>query len=336
MPDQPLKVWPGRSYPLVRSWSGAGTNFALFSENATKVELCLFDSVDAEKESHRIPLPLHTDQVWHGFFPDVLPGQLYGFRVHGPWEPKIGHRFNAAKVLLDPYAKSIRRELRWDDSLFGYEVGNKDLDLKKDERDSAAFCPLAEVVDPAFTWGNDRARCTPWHKTFIYECHVKGLTKLHPLIPEKLQGTYAGLGTEPVINHLLDLGVTAVELLPIHYFLKDRHLVEKGLTNYWGYNTLNYFAPEPTYNSTGNSLGSVQEFKLMVAAMHAAGIEVILDVVYNHTAEGNQMGPTLSFRGIDNASYYRLSPEDPLSHGFHRLRQHAQYDSSTRVAAHHG
>jgi len=304
-----IRVWPGSSYPLGATWTGAGVNFAIFSENATKIELCLFDSADSPTESARIPLPRHTDQVWHGFFPDLQPGQLYGYRVHGPWEPTKGHRFNANKIMLDPYAKIIGRELRWDDSLFGYKVGGSELDLGFDERDSAAFCPLAAIADPAFTWGDDRPPRTPWHKTFIYECHVKGMTKLHPLVPEPLRGTYAALASEPVLNHLQSLGVTAVELLPIHHFLQDRHLIEKGLTNYWGYNTLNYFAPEPRYDAPGNTLSPIQEFKMMVAGLHKAGIEVILDVVYNHTAEGNQLGPTLSFRGIDNASYYRLAPD---------------------------
>ena len=304
-----MKVWPGKSYPLGATWTGSGVNFALFSENATKVELCLFDSPDAEKESHRIALPRHTDQVWHGFFPDLLPGQLYGFRVHGAWDPAHGQRFNANKVVLDPYAKFIGRELRWDDALFGYRLGGEEADLTLDDRDSAAYCPLAAVTDTAFTWGDDRAPRTPWHKTLIYECHVKGLTKLHPLVPEALRGTYAGLATEPVIEHLLDLGITAVEIMPVHHFLKDRHLVEKGLTNYWGYNTQGFFAPEPAYSSPHHSLGPVHEFKMMVAGLHAAGIEVILDVVYNHTAEGNHLGPTVSFRGIDNSSYYRLAED---------------------------
>jgi isoamylase len=304
-----IRVWPGSSYPLGATWTGAGVNFAIFSENATKIDLCLFDSADSQAESARIPLPRHTDQVWHGFFPDMQPGQLYGYRVHGPWEPTQGHRFNSNKIVLDPYAKIIGRELRWDDSLFGYKVGGNELDLAFDDRDNAAFCPLAAIADPAFTWGDDRPPRTPWHKTFIYECHVKGMTKLHPLVPEPLRGTYAALASEPVLNHLQSLGVTAVELLPIHHFLQDRHLIEKGLANYWGYNTLNYFAPEPGYDAPTNALSPIQEFKMMVAGLHKAGIEVILDVVYNHTAEGNQMGPTLSFRGIDNASYYRLAPD---------------------------
>jgi glycogen operon protein len=286
-------------------------NFALFSEHASRVELCLFDSAEDTKEAHRITLPEQTDQVWHGYFPDLLPEQLYGYRVYGPFEPAKGHRFNPAKVVLDPYAKAIGRDVRWDDSLFGYPLGNPDQDLASDGRDSAAFAPLAVVLDTAFTWGDDRPPRIPWHKTFIYELHIRGLTLRHPAVPEKLRGTYAGVATEPVIQHLKDLGVTAVELMPVHHYLQDRHLVEKGLTNYWGYNTLAYFAPELRYASAQDSRQSVQQFKMMVRALHAAGIEVILDVVYNHTAEGNQMGPTLSWRGIDNASYYRLSPKDP-------------------------
>ncbi len=302
-----LRVWPGRSYPLGATWDGAGVNFALFSENATKVELCLFDSPDAPKEAHRIELTEQTDQVWHCYLPDVLPGQLYGYRVHGPYEPAKGHRFNPNKVLLDPYAKLIGRDVRWDDALFGYKIGQDDLSF--DERDSAAFAPLAAVVDTAFTWGDDRPPRTPWHKTLIYELHVKGFTMRHPGVPENLRGTYAGLASDAAVRHLLDLNVTAVELLPVHHHLNDRHLLEKGLTNYWGYNTLAFFAPQFTYDSPNNNLSPVHEFKMMVRALHAAGIEVILDVVYNHTAEGNQMGPTLSWRGVDNAAYYRLAPD---------------------------
>jgi isoamylase len=304
-----MRVWPGRPYPLGTTWDGAGTNFALFAEHATKVELCLFDTPDSTKESHRIAMPEQTDQVWHCYLPDIVPGQLYGYRVHGPYEPKYGHRFNPNKVVLDPYAKLIGRNVRWDDSLFGYKIGEDDLSF--DDRDSAAFAPLALVLDPAFTWGDDRPPRTPWHKTLIYEAHVKGFTMRHPGVPENLRGSYAGFGSEAVIQHLLDLGITAVELLPVHHHLDDRHLTDNGRTNYWGYNTLSFFAPELTYDSPSNALNSVQEFKSMVRAMHAAGIEVILDVVYNHTAEGNQMGATLSWRGVDNASYYRLSPEDP-------------------------
>jgi glycogen operon protein len=286
-------------------------NFALYAENAEKVELCLFDTADSTKESCRIELPENTDMVWHAYLPDCAPGQLYGYRVYGPYEPAKGHRFNPNKVLLDPYALSIGRPLKWDDSLFGYKLGDKDTDLTFDDRDSAAHAALAAVIDPAFTWGDDRPPRTPMHNSLIYEMHVKGFTMLHPDIPEKLRGSYAGLGTEPVIKHLLSLGVTAVELLPVHHHVDDRTLTEKGLVNYWGYNTLGFFAPEPRFDAEAFPLDAVGEFKTMVRNLHAAGIEVILDVVYNHTAEGNQNGPTLSFRGIDNAAYYRLSPEDP-------------------------
>ncbi len=303
-----MRIWPGRPYPLGATWDGAGVNFALFSEHATKVELCLFDSEDSQKESQKIELHEQTDQVWHCYLPDCLPGQLYGYRVHGPYEPQNGHRFNPNKVLLDPYAKLIGRDVRWDDSLFGYTIGTDDTTF--DARDSAPYAPLAAVVDTAFTWGDDRPPRTPWHKTLIYEMHVKGFTKLHPEIPEPIRGSYAALATDAVIKHLLDLNVTAIELLPVHHHLNDRHLIENGLGNYWGYNTLSYFAPQAGFDAPNNSLSPVHEFKMMVRAMHAAGIEVILDVVYNHTAEGNQMGPTLSWKGIDNAAYYRLSPED--------------------------
>ena len=304
------RVWPGRAYPLGATWDGKGVNFALYAENATKVELCLFDTVDSERESARIAMPEQTEQVWHVYLPEIVPGQLYGYRVHGPYEPQQGHRFNPNKVLLDPYAKAIGRRVRWDDSLFGYSIGDEAADLSFSDHDSAPFAPLALVVDPAFTWGDDRPPRTPMHRTLIYEMHVRGFTMLHPDIPEGLRGTYAGLASEPAVSYLRDLGVTAVELLPVHHHLDDRHLVDIGLSNYWGYNTLGFFAPEPLYDSPAYALGPVHEFKMMVRNLHAAGIEVILDVVYNHTAEGNQMGPTLSFRGIDNAAYYRLSPEN--------------------------
>jgi isoamylase len=306
-----MRVWPGRPYPLGATWDGAGVNFAIFAEHASKVELCLFDSVDATGETQRLPFRHQTDFVWHAYLPEVLPGQLYGYRVYGPHEPAKGHRFNPKKLLLDPYAKSIGRGLRWDDAVFGYKVGDPTKDLSFDQRDSAAFAPLAVVIDTSFTWGDDRPLRTPWHKTFIYELHVKGFTQLNPLVPEKLRGSYAGLASESAIKHLQDLGVTAVELLPVHHFLNDRHLAEKGRTNYWGYNSLGFFAPEPRYVATSIPQDAVQQFKMMVRAMHAAGIEVILDVVYNHTSEGNEMGPTLSLRGVDNAAYYRLSPQDP-------------------------
>jgi len=304
-----MRVWPGRGYPLGATWDGAGVNFALFSEHATKVELCLFDDAAAKQEAQRIRVKHHTDQVWHAYLPDVLPGQLYGYRVHGPYAPEEGHRFNHNKILLDPYAKSIGRTLEWGDALFGYKVGHEKKDLSFDERDNAALAPLARVVDPAFTWGGDRPLRTPWHKTLIYELHVKGFTKLHPDVPEPLRGTYAGLASEAGIKHLQELGVTAVELLPIHHFINERHLVEKGLLNYWGYSSLGYFAPEPRYAAANMEQDAVQQFKLMVRALHAAGIEVILDVVYNHTAEGSELGPTLSWRGIDNKAYYRLAKD---------------------------
>jgi isoamylase len=305
-----MKVWPGKPYPLGATWDGKGVNFGIFSEHATKVELCLFDSIEDSRPAQCIKLPEYTDQVWHAYFPEILPGQLYGYRVHGPYEPSKGHRFNPNKIVLDPYAKSIGRDVRWSDEVFAYRMGDPDADLSFDERDSAAYAPLAVVIDPAFTWGEDRHPRTPWHKTIIYELHVKGFTKLHPEVSEKLRGTYAGLASDIVVNHLLKLGVTAVELLPVHHFLNDRHLIERGLTNYWGYNSLNYFAPESRYCAPIPQ-DAVHQFKMMVGAFHAAGIEVILDVVYNHTAEGNHMGPTLSMRGIDNSAYYKLSPEDP-------------------------
>jgi glycogen operon protein len=286
-------------------------NFSIYAENATKVEVCFFDGPDAKQEAERIPLSEQTAQIWHNYFPDILPGQLYGFRVHGPYEPQNGHRFNPNKLLLDPYAKAIGRDLKWDDSLFGYQLGHPEADLTFDERDSAAFAPLAAVVDSAFTWGDHRPPLTPWHKTFIYELHVKGFTKLMPEVPEKVRGTYAGVASESAVQHLRSLGVTAVELLPVHYHVDDRFLTDQGKVNYWGYNTLGFFAPDPRYATDPTPEGTVREFKMMVRSLHAAGIEVILDVVYNHTAEGNQNGPTLSFRGLDNASYYRLSPEDP-------------------------
>ena len=306
-----MRVWPGEPYPLGATWTGVGVNFALFSAHATKVELCLFDSGDSTTEAARIALPEQTDMVWHGFFPDIRPNQLYGYRVHGPYEPGQGHRFNPHKVVMDPYAKSVARMIRWADEMFGYRVGDPGADLSCDDRDSAPFAPLAAVVDPAFTWGDDRPPRTPWHRTVIYEMHVRGFSMRHPQIPERVRGTYEALTTEWAINHLKRLGVTAVELMPVHHNARDRHLEEKGLTNYWGYNSYGYFAPERRYAASRTPAGSVREFKRMVRALHAAGLEVILDVVYNHTAEGNHLGPTLSLKGIDNASYYRLVTEDP-------------------------
>jgi glycogen operon protein len=305
------EVWPGHPYPLGATWDGEGVNFALFSEHATKVELCLFDAPDATHESRRIAMPEQTDLVWHAYLPGIRPGQLYGYRVHGPYEPARGHRFNPNKVLLDPYAKGVGRPAIWGDELFGYRLGDEQADLSLDDRDNAAIAPLAEVVDRSFDWGDDRPPSTAWHRTLIYEVHVKGLTKRHPGVPEDLRGTYEALATEPVIRHLKSLGVTAVELLPVQHHLDDRYLTDRKAVNYWGYNTLAFFAPEPRYAAANPKRDSARQFKTMVRALHDAGIEVILDVVYNHTAEGNQMGPTLSMKGIDNAAYYMLSPEDP-------------------------
>ena len=298
-------VWPGNPYPLGATWDGEGVNFALFSENADKVELCIFDA-SGKEEIERIELWERTDQVWHCYLPYGRLGQLYGYRVYGRYAPEEGHRFNPNKLLLDPYAKSIVGPLTWDYPHFGYEMGGKDYDLGFDPQDNAAGMPKCQVVDTSFTWGNDRSPNTSWHDTVIYELHVKGFTKQHPEIPEQLRGTYAGLASAPAIEHLTRLGVTAVELMPVHSFVQDKHLVEQGLSNYWGYNSIGFFAPEMRYSATGG----IDEFKTMVKRLHSAGIEVILDVVYNHTAEGNRMGPTLSFRGIDNTAYYRLVPDD--------------------------
>ncbi len=310
-PEPSLELWPGKSHPLGATWDGSGVNFALFSEHATKVELCLFDSPRSQAESVRLEMYERTDQVWHGYVPDLEPGQLYGYRVHGPYEPSRGHRFNAHKVLLDPYAKAIGRQLRWNDSLFGYKIGDAAADFSLDERDSAADAPLAAVIDSSFPWGGDRHPMTPWNKTVIYELHVKGFTERHPRLSQRQRGTYAALATDEALDFLKRLGITAVELMPIHHHADDRHLVERGLSNYWGYNTLGFFAPEPQFVSARYGRHAAREFKRMVRALHTAGIEVILDVVYNHTAEGNQLGPTLSLRGIDNASYYRLVQDDP-------------------------
>lgn len=301
------RIWPGKPYPLGATWDGRGVNFSLYSENAEKVELCLFAPGDPKSEIARIVMPEQTARVWHCYLPDIQPGLLYGYRVYGPYDPANGQRFNPNKLVLDPYAYAIGRDLTWDDSLFGYHVKKGD-DLTFDERDSAPFAPLAKVIDGAFTWGHDQAPRIPWHETVIYELHVKGFTKLHPEVPEHLRGTYAGLTTPAVLRHLRSLGVTALELLPVHYHSDDRFLTEKGKVNYWGYNTLGFFAPDPRYAAYGPEW-VVQEFKSMVRTLHAEGFEVILDVVYNHTAEGNQNGPTLSLRGADNAGYYRLAPD---------------------------
>ncbi len=302
-------VWPGQAKPLGANWDGEGVNFALFSEHGEKVELCLFDAT-GRREVQRIELVERTDQVWHCYLPEARPGMLYGYRVYGPYRPESGLRFNPHKLLLDPYARNIVGSLRWHDALFGYTIGHKRGDLSFDRRDSAAAMPKCKIVEPAFSWGDDRPPNTPWHETVIYELHVRGFTMQHPDVPPHLRGTYAGLATAPVIDYLKRLGVTAIELLPVHTFVDDRRLTQQGMRNYWGYNTIGYFAPDARYSASGK----INEFKTMVKALHSAGLEVILDVVYNHTAEGNELGPTLCFRGIDNSSYYRLNPDAPRSY----------------------
>ncbi|MBW3545485.1 MAG: glycogen debranching protein GlgX, partial [Bacteroidetes bacterium] len=304
-----ITVYPGHPYPLGATWNGQGVNFALYADNATGIDLCLFNSTDEEVESIKIRMTERTHQVWHLFLPDVKPGQLYGYRVYGPYEPQEGHRFNPHKLLIDPYAKAIAGTIEWHDAMFGYEMGHPDGDLSFSDIDSAPFVPKSVVVDPAFDWEGDKAPNIPYHQTIIYETHVKGFTQMHPDIPEEIRGTYAGLAHPVTINYLKQLGITAVEILPIHHFITDRHLKENNLTNYWGYNSIGFFAPDMRYSSSGILGEQVVEFKNMVKELHKAGIEVILDVVYNHTGEGNHMGPTISFRGIDNASYYRLTED---------------------------
>jgi isoamylase len=300
------RVNEGYAHPRGATWDGKGTNFALFSANATKVEVCIFDS-RGERELERVELPEYTNQIWHGYLLDVHPGTPYGFRVHGPYNPDAGHRFNPNKLLLDPHAHAHMGELKWDPALFGYQLESGD-DLTFDERDSAPFMPKCAVVDPDFDWSGQRGhKHVPFHDTIIYEMHVRGYTKMHPEVPEHLRGTYAGLATPVVIDYIKSLGVTTVELLPIHTFVSDKHLIDKGLTNYWGYNSIGFFAPDPRYAAVPAE--SLREFKEMVARFHEVGLEVLLDVVYNHTPEGNEHGPTLCFKGIDNASYYRLAPE---------------------------
>ncbi len=303
---QETRIWPGSPTPLGATWDGSGTNFALFSAHAERVELCLFE-FDGITESGRIELPEFTHEVWHGYLPDIRPGQLYGYRVYGPYAPEEGHRFNPNKLVLDPYAKALAGELVWDDALFGYTVGDEDEDLSFDTRDSAPFIPKCQVIDPAFTWGRP-VEAYPWHETIIYEMHTRGYTMMHPEVPDNLRGTFGGLATKPVTDYLGQLGVTAIELLPAHAFVQDRHLVERGSSNYWGYNSIGFFAPNPGYLGDEND---IDMFKSFVQRMHDTGIEVLLDVVYNHTAEGNHLGPTLSFRGIDNRSYYYLMDERP-------------------------
>lgn len=299
-----MRIWPGRPYPLGATYDGSGTNFALFSAVAERVELCL---IEADGTETRVDLPEVDAFVWHGFLPTIAPGQRYGFRVHGPYDPDQGHRCDPSKLLLDPYAKAIDGQVDGDASLYSYRFDAPD---ERNTDDSAGHTMTSVVVNPFFDWGHDRPPQHGYHESVLYETHVKGLTRLHPAVPEELRGTYAGMAHPAVIEHLTSLGVTAVELMPVHQFVNDPSLQERGLSNYWGYNTIGFFAPHNAYAATADSGQQVQEFKSMVKALHEADIEVILDVVYNHTAEGNHMGPTLSFRGIDNASYYRLVDED--------------------------
>ncbi|MBS3780045.1 MAG: glycogen debranching protein GlgX [Desulfovermiculus sp.] len=304
-----MRVWPGRPYPLGATWDGLGVNFALFSEQATKVELCLFNGPQSTKEEQRVELIQYTDQIWHAYLPDARPGQVYGYRVHGPYRPERGLRFNPHKVLVDPYAKSVVRQTNWHGSMFGYKQGTGQEEGGCDPRDNAAYAPLCAVIDPSFVWGDDAPPRIPWSETVIYEAHVKGLTARYPAVPEALRGTYAGLASEEVIDHLQKLGVTSIELMPVHQHEDEPFLLQRGLSNYWGYSTLSFFAPDLRFASGRGFMDQVREFKMMVRALHSAGMEVILDVVYNHTAEGNRWGPTLSLRGIDNLAYYRLQED---------------------------
>jgi isoamylase len=304
--DKTIRLREGLPHPRGATWDGKGVNFSLFSANATKVELCLFDS-NGERELERIELPEYTDEIWHGYVTGIGPGTVYGYRVHGPYEPEQGHRFNPNKLLLDPYSREVMGQLRWDPACFGYTIGAEGDDLTFDERDSAPFVPKAVVVDNDFDWKQSNKPIVPWDRTIIYETHVRGYTKLHAAVPENLRGTFAGLSVPEIVQYIRSLGVTTVELLPIHMFLNDGHLLDKGLTNYWGYNSIAFFAADPRYFA--DPLRGPQEFKEMVARFHDAGLEVLLDVVYNHTAEGNERGATLCYKGIDNASYYRLIPD---------------------------
>ncbi len=306
-----VKTWTGYPYPLGATWSGNGVNFAIFSEHATSVDLCLFDSLDAPQEKIRIPITEHSDQVWHVFLPDVRPGQLYGYRVTGPYDPGRGMWFNNSKLLIDPYARAIAGEINWADEMFGYVVKGQPDDLERDFRDDAWGMPKSVVIDPSFDWKDEKRPGTPLSKSIIYEMHVKGFTKLWSDVPENLRGTYAGVGSAAAVEYLKKLGITAVELLPVHAHVDDKALIDRGLENYWGYNTIGFFAPEAKYSANDATGGQVTEFKTMVRNLHVAGIEVILDVVYNHTGEGNHLGPTLSFRGVDNHAYYRLRPDNP-------------------------
>jgi glycogen operon protein len=301
-----LRVSPGKPYPLGANWDGKGVNFAIFSAHAERVVLCLFDD-EGKKETHRIPMPECTNEVWHVYLPEVRPGQLYGYRVFGPYEPHNGHRFNHHKLLMDPYGKSFQGKLKWNPALLGYDMDSDKKDLSFNRQDSAAFVPKSVVVDNAHTWGGDVRPNVSWSDTIVYECHTRGLTMLHPSVPKSMRGTFAGIAQPEVVEYLQKLGISSIELLPIHAFFGDQHLMGNGLCNYWGYDPLNYFSLEPRYSSSSDSIG---EFKSMVRVLHDAGIEVILDVVYNHTGEGNHLGPTLSYRGVDNASYYKLYGED--------------------------
>jgi isoamylase len=308
VPTLNVQVREGFAHPRGATWNGEGVNFALFSANATKVELCLFDETGKE-ELQRIELPEFTNEIWHGYLKGLTPGTVYGFRVHGPYAPEQGHRFNPNKLLLDPYARSHVGALKWDDACFGYTIGAENADLSFDARDSAPFVPKSVVVDPQFEWKANTVRHpVPWSHSIVYELHVRGYTKLHPAVPENLRGTFAGLACKEVVEHIKSLGVTSIELLPVYTFVNDRPLLDRGLTNYWGYNTMGFFAPDPRY--AADPKNGLREFKNMISQYHDAGIEVILDVVYNHTAEGNELGPTLCFKGIDNVSYYRLQADN--------------------------
>ena len=298
-----MEVWPGGPYPLGATYDGAGTNVALFSEVAEAVEVCLFDDDGTET---RVPLTERDALVWHGYLPRVSPGQRYGFRVHGPYAPEQGLRCDPSKLLLDPYAKAIEGEMDWANACFSYDFKDP---TKRNTDDSAPHTMKSVVTNPYFDWQDDRQPRREYNETVIYEAHVRGLTMTHPEVPDEIRGTYAGLGHPVIVQHLVDLGITAVELMPVHQFVQDSHLVDKGLSNYWGYNTIGFFAPHGAYSSTGQHGEQVLEFKAMVRELHRAGIEVILDVVYNHTAEGNHFGPTMAFRGIDNQAYYRLVDE---------------------------
>jgi isoamylase len=304
-------ILPGRSYPLGAIWDGRGVNFAVFAEHAERVDLCLFASTAPGAPAETVTLPEFIGHVWHGYLPGIRPGQLYGYRVYGPFKPEEGQRYNPAKLLIDPYARALAGQVNWEAPMFAYQLGSVDADLSYNDEDDAWGAQKGVVIDSRFNWEDDRPPRVPWRQSIIYEAHVKGFTKCRNDIPAALRGTYAGMASEPSIAYLRDLGVTAVELLPVHAFVDDKHLLDRGLRNYWGYNTINFFAPDARYSSSGDHGEQVREFKEMVKALHRAGIEVILDVVYNHTAEGNEMGPTLSFRGLDNQTYYRLVPDQP-------------------------